>query len=369
MKTLPKLYKKTNTGKLQEWQVGVEGNIVYTWFGQVGGKIQETSDTIKGKNIGKVNETTDEEQAEVKAKQMWVKKTKDRYVKSKAQAEKGESSVVCFKPMLAHPIEKKEKYVTFPAIAQPKLDGLRCLTIIDDEGVRMFSRTGKPITTLPHIEEELTNLFFPRENEPLYLDGELYNHDYKDDFNKIVSTIKRDKVHKDHKLIQYHVYDCPTDASYDQRMEIIHSQITKNGKYVQIVDWENVMDQNELTLYFRNCLEDGYEGAMYRDNTMHYEHKRSTALLKVKVMDDAEFEVTDVQEGNGKLQGKAGAFICVTHEGKPFKAKMKGALEDLTEYLENFDKYRGKQLTVQFQGLTPDGVPRFPVGIRFREAE
>jgi DNA ligase-1 len=369
VKSLPKLYKRTSTGKIQEWQVFVDGNQVITKFGQVGGKIQTTSDTVKGKNIGKINETTDEEQARLKAEQMWTKKVKDRYVEDISKAEAGESSVECFKPMLAHPIEKKEKYVTFPAIAQPKLDGLRCLAIIKDGVAKLYSRTGKPINTIPHINKELEELF-SEGYEVTLLDGELYNHELKDDFNKIVSTIKREKVHKDHKLIQYHIYDSPYNySSYIPRMGAIRDLLANHGEYLRHVEYDLVHNREELEDYFRNCLEAGYEGAMYRNNTMPYEHKRSNALLKVKIMDDDEFEVIDVQEGNGKLQGHAGAFICVTKEGKPFKAKMKGALDNLVEYYENFDKYKGKQLTVQFQGLTPDGIPRFPVGLRFREAE
>lgn len=367
MKTLPILYKKTNTGKIQTWQVGVDGNKVVTRFGQVGGKVQETYDIIKGKNLGKINETTDEEQAKVKAKQMWEKKIKDHYVASFEKADRGMSEVEGYKPMLAFPIEKKEKHVEFPAIAQPKLDGLRCLAVIENGNVTLFSRTGKPITTLPHIVKELANLF--EDYECLRLDGELYNHDYKDDFNKIVSVIKRDEVHADHTLIQYHVYDAAMDGNYEQRYSPVATIIDSNGKYVCVVDYDVVNTKDDLDHYFSESLAAGYEGAMYRNVNMPYEHKRSAGLLKVKVMDDAEFKVTGVEEGNGKLMGKAGAFWCVTKDGKKFKAKMKGALENLTEYFVNFDKYKGKVLTVQYQGLTPDGVPRFPVGIRFREEE
>jgi len=61
--------------------------------------------------------------------------------------------------------------------------------------------------------------------------------------------------------------------------------------------------------------------------------------------------------------------VCLTPEGKEFKAKLKGAIDELGEYLVNFHKYNGKQLTVQYQGLTPDGIPRFPVGLRIRIEE
>ena len=91
-------------------------------------------------------------------------------------------------------------------------------------------------------------------------------------------------------------------------------------------------------------------------------------LQKYKVFEDAEFEITGVEEGRGKLAGHAGSFICVTKEGNEFKAKLKGKLSDLKEYWENQKQYIGKTLTVQFQGLTnKNNVPRFPVALRFRE--
>jgi len=75
------LYKQTNTGKIQQWQVKVFGNMVTSTFGQVDGKLQETTDVVKsGKNLGKVNETSMEEQALLKAQQLFDKKLKEGYV-------------------------------------------------------------------------------------------------------------------------------------------------------------------------------------------------------------------------------------------------------------------------------------------------
>jgi len=134
---------------------------------------------------------------------------------------------------------------------------------------------------------------------------------------------------------------------------------------------------------------------MYRHPDTAYDHRRSESLLKYKVMDDEEFEVTgEVVEGNGRLKGQAGSIWCRTSEGIEFKAKLKSfedskgkrieSKEDYqarcTDWFVNIDKYKGKMLTVRFQGYTPkkykkdgtrDGgnVPRFPVGLRIREEE
>jgi DNA ligase-1 len=364
----PTLFKKATTGKIQQWTVSVEGSTVRTEYGEVGGKLQTTSDNIRsGKNIGRANETTPQKQAALKAQQLFDKKVKERYVESAEAASNKETSVQGVEPMLAFPIEKKEKHVVWPALAQPKLDGIRCLAVIEGGKASLFSRTGKPITTLPHIVEELERAF---PDAGGVLDGELYNHDLKDDFNRISSVIKRDEVHPEHRVIQYHVYDTADGGGYEARMGEIEIIIKRSGvSSIKIVDWKRIDNHDQLMEYFGDCLQNGYEGAMYRHPSMPYEHKRSVALLKVKEMLDDEFEIVGVEEGNGKLQGRAGAVWCVTKDGKRFKAKMKGTLESLADYLVNFERYRGKMLTVQYQNLTPDGVPRFPVGVRVREEE
>jgi DNA ligase 1 len=366
MTKLPTLYILTSTGAIQQWSVSTKDNTVETVYGQVNGKLQTTVDIIKsGKNLGKVNETTAVEQAALKAKQLFDKKVKEGYVENIDQAAKGQSDLEGVEPMLAFPIEKKEKHVVYPAVAQPKLDGFRCVAIVTNGKARLFSRTRKEITTLPHIIEQLESLFIN-----ITLDGELYNHELKHDFPRLASIIKRDELHPDHTLIQYHVYDVIHPGGYLSRTERMFSDI-KNANLANIVVVSQMIvnNKNELNQAFVDYLSENYEGAMYRSIEGEYENKRSANLLKVKEMDDAEFTIVGVEEGSGKLMGKAGAIILETEDGQKFKAKMKGALDTLTDYLINFDNYKGKKLTVQFQGRSPDNIPRFPVGVRIRVEE
>lgn len=373
MTNLPTLYTKTSTGATQQWSVwggpyqdtAITDKImgaVITEYGQVGGAIQKAMDILKeGKNIGKKTETTPAEQAAVKAKQLWDKKVKEGYVTDITKI--GNPDLPGIDPMLAFPIEKKEKYVKFPAIAQPKLDGFRGIAVVTKGKAKLFSRTRKEVTTLPHIVKEIEELF----DGDVVLDGEFYNHELKHDFNRLASLIKRDEVHPDHTMIQYHIYDVVDEGGYKERTAEVFGAINfHKPKYLVQVKSRLVNSREELNQAFVDYLADNYEGAMYRKLESPYENDRSPGLLKVKEMDDAEFEVVGVEEGSGKLMGKAGSFILKTPEGKTFNAKMKGSLDSLTEFLVNFDKYKGKMLTVQFQGLTPDGIPRFPVGVRFR---
>lgn len=382
---LEKLYKQTSSGAIQEWQVSVEANNVTTRFGQLDSpNIQQTSETVTGKNIGKANETTDNQQAELRAQQMHEAKLKKGYTPDLELAKSTKNTLQGVEPMLAFPIEKKEKFVTFPAFVQPKLDGMRCIAVVEDFKCTLYSRTQKVIPTLPHINKQIEVAAHAVGLPDMILDGELYNHELKDDFNRLMSLIKRDEPHEDCEVIQYYMYDDVSEFSeYEDRYETI-KDVASYGSHLKAVENYEVGSREMLETHFHLFLKQGYEGAMYRNPKIGYEQKRSTSLLKVKVMEDAEFTIVDVNEGKGKLAGKAGAFVCRIGtvdcsedqqlsggktEYKEFKAKLKGSIEDLEEYWVNKDKYIGKQLTVQFQGLTPDGIPRFPVGLRIRIEE
>lgn len=372
---LPKLYKQTSSGKIQYWEVTVaehpdhsHGYDIWTDFGQVGGKPQRTVDSVfEGKNKGKKNETTPEQQANLKAKQMWDKKAKSGYVENLDQAEQGDTNLPGIEPMLAFPIEDKEKYVKFPAWIQPKLDGFRCIAIVKDGVVTLYSRSRKVITTVPHINLQIQLAF----KTDIILDGELYNHELKEDFPRLSGIIKRDEVHEDSQLIQYHIYDVVdqklswADRNYDVSVTLDKLPMP----HLKVVPSKRAHSREQLEENFAEFLVDGYEGLMYRDVDAGYDNKvkRSPTLLKVKTMMDAEFKVVGVAEGNGKLMGKAGSLICVMENGTFFDVKMKGTIASLEDYLVNFYKYDGKMLTVQFQGYLPSGTPRFPVGLRFRE--
>src|ERR1019366_10126555 len=98
MKTFPILYKKTSTGAIQEWTIGTDMDpnhstafVIWTVYGQVNGQLQKTIDYIsRGKNIGKTNETSIEQQANAEAQAKWEKKLKSGYVESIKAAEAGE---------------------------------------------------------------------------------------------------------------------------------------------------------------------------------------------------------------------------------------------------------------------------------------
>lgn len=375
----PTLYKKTSTGAIQQWTISVVDQrgstiaaCIVTEYGQVEGKIQTTSDLIsEGKNIGKKNETSARQQAELEAKAQWEKKKKKGYVESIKGAQKGDLDELItggVEPMLAQSFSKHGAKIKFPCYTQPKLDGIRCIAIVKDGACTLWSRTRKPITSCPHIVQELEAAF---ESKDVVLDGELYNHQYKKDFEKIVSLVRQEEPAEGHEIVQYHIYDMINDGVFAERMEEIDT-IFSNFDFFALkkVPTEPVNVENDIMVYFEQFVKQGYEGAMLRNEFSKYVNKRSYDLQKVKEFEDAEFEITGIEEGRGKLAGHVGAFVCKTTDGKTFLAKMSGDTGKLADYFRNHSLWTGKSLTVQYQGLTgKGGVPRFPVGIAIRDYE
>ena len=380
-KTLPILYKKTNTGAIQMWKISTipqhiscgEASIIVTEHGQVNGKIQTTHDLIgEGKNTGKKNATNAYQQAEAEALAKWQKQKKKGYVESIEAAEAGELDDLIeggIEPMLAHSFKKQGHKIKYPCYVQPKLDGIRCIAILKNGKCTLWSRTRKPITGVPHIAREIEQSF----KEDIVLDGELYQHDFKSDFEKIVSFVRQDEPAEGHEVVQYHVYDLIMPGSFKDRFGKLAFETLmrkKEFKYLHAVQTVMVLEEEQVTIWFKEFKDQGYEGCMLRNEDGQYVNKRSYDLQKVKEFDDAEFDISGIEEGRGKLAGHVGSFICKTRDGKEFLAKMSGDTSRLQEYFINHSLWKGKKLTVQYQGLTgANGVPRFPVGIAIRDYE
>lgn len=377
---LPTLYKKTNTRAIQFWRIEVgEGNQGFSMYPQITIKYgqlgtdspQTTFEFIKeGKNIGKANETTPYQQAELEAKSKWEKQKKKGYVESKEGAEAGELDELVqggIEPMLAHTFEKQGHKIKYPCYVQPKLDGIRCIAVVENGKCTLWSRTRKPITSCPHIIEEIEKSF----KKDIVLDGELYSDEFRDNFEHIVHLVRQEEPDPEHTDVQYHIYDLVNGKSFDERTlwltKKFSSVKTPNFKYLRLVETHMVEDEDQVPNWFSEFKEQGYEGAMLRNTNGLYVNKRSADLIKVKEMQDAEFEITGIEEGRGKLAGHVGAFVCRTKDGQEFKAKPAGATERLREYFLNHGLWQGRELVVQYQDLTSYGIPRFPVGLRLKE--
>jgi DNA ligase-1 len=347
--TLPTLYKYTTTGKIQEWTICVKANAFWTIEGIKDGKLTTSEPTIcEGKNKGRANETTAEEQA-----------LREAQSKHQHKLDKGYNEILThekkfFEPMLA---QKYEKYAdlcfTKPTFIQPKLDGLRCI----NESGSMTSRNGKPYVSVPHLTQHID-----------LLDGELYTHEYKNDFNKIVSLCKKTKlteqdIKESEEMIEFWAYDLPNhEGLFSERFEQLQKVVEEIGNpKVKIVPTYRVFSIEDVERYHTSFLEEGYEGSIIRIDLAHYENKRSKQLLKKKDFYDGEFEIVDVEEGKGNRSGTAGNIILKLKDGRTFGAGIKGTREFVREILLNKNSLIGKTATIKYFQETPDGIPRFGV--------
>jgi len=376
-KHYPTLYKKTSTGAIQKWYVRVSDCFgtptIINEYGQVNGKIQESrEEVLEGKNEGKANETTPWEQAHLQAESRWKKQLKKGYVQNIEDAQAGivddiiEGGIV---PMTAHKFSEQGHKIVYPALVQPKLDGHRC-TSQDDGSVTLWSRGRKPIKSAPHIAKAIgANIHIYGDVCITKFDGELYNHAYHKNFEDLSSLIRQDEPMEGHENIQYHIYDFPHPTlTNKERNEILQKfKPAFDGTPLHIVETIVVNSEDELMDAFDHFIELGYEGCMIRNMSGKYVNKRSYNLQKVKEFDDDEFTIIGVKVGTkGSMAGKA-VFTCLLPNKETFDAKMKGDMNELKKYADDPSLVIGKIVTVQYQGYTKYGKPRFPVALRFRE--
>lgn len=246
----------------------------------------------------------------------------------------------------------------------------RCLATKDG----LFSREGKEFVSAPHVYTAVKE-FLTNHPEIIALDGELYNHELKNDFNSIMSLIKQktpneDALRKSAEMVQYHVYDVVIDEPFVNRTRIVHDTVYSIGSQsIVSVPTFKVENSEMLDQHYENFLENGYEGQMIRLN-VPYEQKRSKTLLKRKEFEDKEFAVSRIIEGIGNWSGyaKAVEFILPNDQrlenGERPKAGIKGN-QDFARTLLNGPV--PKTVTVRYQKLTPLGIPRFPIAVAFYE--
>lgn len=359
--TFQTLTKLTSSGNIQTWTIGViaPSDIVLE-FGQKGGKLQRSVEHIaEGKNIGKSNETTPYEQACLEAESRWNKKRDSGYV-----VEGALGFIPSALPMLAQSYDKHAKKIKFPAYVQVKMDGCRTTTSRIGPTVQLFSRKGKEFKALPHLNKQILALGL---DEGIHLDGELYTHG--ENFQDIISKIKRDDIHPDSETIEYHVYDIFSPASpekwtYHQRWEKLQKLNLSSTLNIKLVETLEVNNEEELFKYHAECVARGYEGCMIRNKLGLYVcDKRSYDLQKVKTFQTDEFEIVGAEENRGRQAGQC-SLLCRTKAGNTFSVKPEGNEEQREMYwrLHLRGELVGKMLTVRYFELSKDGIPRFPIG-------
>ena len=361
---LDAVYQRDTAGNIRVWraEIGYNGEHEAAYrvhSGIFDGKIVvSTWKKSTAKNKGKSNETSAFLQAQLEASSAQQKKIDAGYFSDIGSIDNDEQKA--FKPMLAQTYDVESFDWGKIVFAQPKLDGIRC--IATRKG--LFTRAGKPINSCPHIWGTIKSIFDKDPN--LVIDGELYNHELKDDFNEITSIVRKTKISpevltKSEEMIEYHVYDVYTqdDKDFTERLELLTLLTSFFSSYkVRLVDTLPVTSQTDLDALYADMMEAGYEGQMIRINDVPYENKRSKSLLKRKEFLTNEFKVVSIEEGKGNWSGHIKTFNCVMDDGTEFGAGVRGNQETLKQLWES---QMPDWATVRYFTPTPDGVPRFPV--------
>lgn len=404
MKTFDTLYKRTKTGDIQYWQIKVVSSPLYTLIHKESGKLGTKNPTIhqekltEGKNKGRSNATSHEQQALLQAESDWKKKldagyktlidlkitpigtTAGKFGKINAPLETVLDIVLPqfntdasgnIKPMLAKTVDWKK--VTYPCFIQPKLDGVRCLMVFTSQtsegpspfNTVMLSRNGKEYTTLNHIKLTVGHARMDgRIGESFILDGEIYSDELT--FQEITQAVK--KQCSNSLKLHFRAYDIVNDDSQIQRLKRVQELVFQiDSLYVHTVPTLTAIHEKQIKEQHDMWVQEGYEGAMIRLYDGHYgQGQRSSYLLKVKEFDETEFTFFRFEKGQRDEDLIA---VCLSARAVEFKAKMIGNKASKKKLESAETSLRHLQITVKHFGYTDDGLPRFPIGKSFRDYE
>lgn len=338
-----KLYKTCSKGGIRVWYAEAVNDEVHTYFGSFEGKIQQSIVKCTPKNVGKANQITAHEQAVLEVERLYKKKQEGGYgfdLNNRPQI---------LKPMLAE-VYKSQDISNW--LVQPKLDGFRCLVSITGGQVNYTSRSNLAFENLKHLDSDFLNLGL---QDGWVLDGELYIHGV--DFNDLSGWIR--SVKDETKLIEFWAFDLitPDSLTFKQReAKLAELNFTDKIKVVSSIKIDN------LEVQFQNSLDNGFEGVMLRNPESFYEHKRSKNLLKFKPLLDHEFKIIGYKLGVGKFK-EVVTFVCDVPEvqGK-VEAVIATTKENQARIFLEKDNLIGQWLTIEFQGYSKYGIPRFPRG-------
>ena len=310
------------------------------------------------KNVGRANEVAPREQAILEIKSALGKKRDTGYV-----TEDEPPTPARPLPMLAHPFEKRKHNIKYPAYVQPKLDGTRMLF----DGTVGWSRRGKD-----YLPEVIAH-FACDIPDGILLDGELMLNQDDFTFQQTISAIKKfDKSTSPY--LQFNVYDLIDTNNPDRTFIDRYDELTGlvglvDNDWILLVLTPRIVDEDGVKGMHTIFVDQGYEGAIIRNEDGIYKAgARSANLQKYKHFEDDEFTITDVVDGVGKEVGCA-IFICENTSGGTFRARPRGTVETRRRWYVDRAELVGKSLTVRYQELTDDGIPRFPVGISIRDYE
>jgi DNA ligase-1 len=286
------------------------------------------------------------------------------------------------KPMLAYPVSDKPINYDNKISMQPKLDGVRCVIqanvkrhlldpALNELEVKAYSRTGKEWKNIDHILFNLKPWF--QLNPNVILDGELYNHGLKDNFEKIISLVRKTKPTDEDRLeaaqyTEFHCYDIIDETkTFEERNKFIMQNVPRNHT-IKHVKTQAVATESLAKVVHQQNLDDGYEGSILRTNDT-YACKRSHNLRKFKDFHDDEAMILDWVEGKGKRVGTIGKFMAQDSEGNIFGMPVMDKFKYLQDNFEEMKTWVGKLATFTYFERTKANSYRHPLFKAIRDYE
>ena len=398
------LVSKDSKGKIRVVEISYEGNeatriyTIYRYTGQFEGKMTKQPEIIvdRGKATRNIHEQVElqfnalikgyKDKGYIELENEIDNYSSEELYKLFGDAPAGTNGVV--KPMLAKQADKVTKTDIFNKkwIASRKIDGLRCIIYLGDDGKLHTSSRGATNYDSAMFEilthPALIKLF--KNNEGLMLDGECYHHGYT--LQQINSIARTQKVAKDLEVLQFYWYDIvDLNNPFKARLAKMKSLASELKEYGSEISWEpdRVFKENELRIQFipqvevsgwdnmmklhNEYVSEGWEGLVIRDPERPYKpNGRTNDMIKIKVYKDDCFKVVGKEAG---LRGSEDmVFIMQMPDGRTFKAKPFGDREQKQEYWINFEeKYNGHIGECKFFYYSDDGIPLQPAFKAFRD--
>ena len=388
---MTKLYKLDSKNKVREWEICISDTltedgykeIVITHGLQDGKKQTKTRYVKSGKNIGKANETSLDEQAKLEVQSLIQSQLDGSYVYDI------NDYVVPRQPQLAFKYKEKAHTIDWTNrayTASKKLNGIRCFVFVKDgKVVKYQSRTGKDFKHFTHLTKDIEQLLSTTDTSTVadcILDGELFHPTMP--FECIASSTNSTKYVTDTDdngntwstdMLQLHCYDFinldKADQNYVDRF--VDTFIETTGNLIKV---DNVLIESEeqLQLLGQKWIKEGYEGLMLRDCLVPYDFgKRTKYLLKYKIMMQDEFLIKNIYLAENDSEKVM--FTLYNHlsssdnkDTLTFECALKGSKKLNMDYFNNKSTYVDKAyLTVDYQALSAYNVPLFPVGVSIRE--
>lgn len=349
------LYKTTKQGKVQQWSIEVSGPTFTCIYGQVGGKLQSQQTICKSVNIGKSNETTPEQQAQLESAALITKKIKSGYSYDKS------APVTVQLPMKVKAYQDQLHNIKFPCFSACKLDGVNAIYRRVNNQLTIYSRGGEVYPAIPHLEplvHKAMDLF--QSNE---LNGELYIHG--EHLQDIQSAVKKPKELSTN--LSFCIFDIADSAdNFYERAMLMHKHNQFDTTQLSIVSVVyNITCQStaDIEQHYVEATEFGYEGTVIKNSNGLYKHNvRSSDQFKYKKAQSAEFLIVSYELDKNSLP----VFILES-AGGDFKAKPIGTKEYWSQQIPV--TYIGQYATCEYETFSKSGIPLKPVFISTRKLD